>query len=183
MQKTHRHPEGHMARAAVEELLYVMDQAFDAPGEGQWESLLPNLADVSDDAWREVPPGASRSIRDIVLHIGACKYVYDNHAFGDAALSWDSKLVNPWPDTEPHMTEVVEWLQGGHRRLRHHIADLVDEDLEVPRRASWGQDYPTRWLINKMIQHDLYHAGEINHIRSLLTRDDSWAWEREPALS
>ena len=27
-----------------------------------------------------------------------------------------------------------------------------------------------------MIQHDLYHAGEINHIRALRRQSDAWAY-------
>jgi hypothetical protein len=34
-----------------------------------------------------------------------------------------------------------------------------------------------------MMQHDLYHAGEINHIRSLLSGDDRWLFERETSAS
>jgi hypothetical protein len=27
-----------------------------------------------------------------------------------------------------------------------------------------------------MIEHDLYHGGEINHIRSQHQQNDRWAW-------
>jgi hypothetical protein len=30
-----------------------------------------------------------------------------------------------------------------------------------------------------MIEHDLYHAGEINHLRSLRQGTDRWAHEME----
>jgi hypothetical protein len=29
-----------------------------------------------------------------------------------------------------------------------------------------------------MITHDAYHAGEINHLRSLLGTDDRWRFEQ-----
>jgi hypothetical protein len=29
-----------------------------------------------------------------------------------------------------------------------------------------------------MITHDAYHAGEVNHIRSLFSGDDRWMFER-----
>ena len=32
----------------------------------------------------------------------------------------------------------------------------------------------TRWLISAMIEHDLYHSGEINHVRALLQGNDAW---------
>jgi hypothetical protein len=34
--------------------------------------------------------------------------------------------------------------------------------------TSWGELKETRWII----QHDLYHAGEINHIRALHQQND-----------
>jgi len=47
----------------------------------------------------------------------------------------------------------------------------------VPGGRPGGEEYETRWIIAVMIEHDLYHAGEINHIRSLFEGEDSWAWE------
>jgi len=32
-----------------------------------------------------------------------------------------------------------------------------------------------------MITHDLFHAGEINHIRALHHEDDRWEWETDDA--
>ncbi len=37
---------------------------------------------VPEDGWLWVPP-AVRTIRQIVGHVGACKYMYDDYAFGD----------------------------------------------------------------------------------------------------
>ena len=34
----------------------------------------------------------------------------------------------------------------------------------------------TRWLISTIAQHDVYHAGEVNHIRSILASNDGWRW-------
>ena len=45
--------------------------------------------------------------------------------------------------------------------------------------TNWGEMKETRWIITVMIQHDLYHAGEINHIRSLRQQSDRWAHEAE----
>jgi hypothetical protein len=33
-------------------------------------------------------------------------------------------------------------------------------------------------IIRIMIAHDLYHAGEINHLRSLLQGTDRWPYDR-----
>jgi len=28
-----------------------------------------------------------------------------------------------------------------------------------------------------IIEHDVYHAGEVNHLRALRQDDDRWPWE------
>jgi len=38
--------------------------------------------------------------------------------------------------------------------------------------TSWDELKETRWIINMIIQHDLYHAGEINHLRVLHQQND-----------
>ncbi len=45
-----------------------------------------------------------------------------------------------------------------------------------PRPTNWGELRETRWLISTIAQHDVYHAGEVNHIRSILASNDGWRW-------
>ena len=47
-----------------------------------------------------------------------------------------------------------------------------DEELRKKRMAPWGTEANTRWIVNNKIQHDLYHAGEINYIRALRQKND-----------
>lgn len=60
-----------MSRAAVDQLLYLMDMAFDT--EGQWHSLLGNLRSVTADDWLWTPPDGARTIRLLAAHVAACK--------------------------------------------------------------------------------------------------------------
>jgi len=165
-----------MTTAAVGQLLYLLDEAF--AGE-DWHSLLGNLRAVAPEEWRWVPPGGDRSIRDIVQHVGGCKFMYEDHAFGQAALDWEHPLVEGGAALSD-ATSAIAWLRDGHARLRRSVAGLDDAELARFRRTNWGEQMETRWIIAIMIQHDLYHAGEINHLRSLYRRDDRWAHEREP---
>jgi hypothetical protein len=169
-----------MSRAAIDQLLYLMHEAFDA--EGHEHSFLTNVRGVPDDAWHWLPPGGSRPIFEIVSHVGLCKYVYDNNAFGDATMRWERPVSLPGIRREASKEEVIAWLREGQRLLRDNVAALEsDDELLTLRRSNWGQQYETRWLISVMIEHDLYHAGEINHIRALHQGNDRWAWEQDPA--
>jgi hypothetical protein len=166
------------SRAGIEALLYLLDEAFRGRGieeSDESQALLPNLATVPDEVWGVVPDGGARSIEAIVVHVGACKIMYDDYAFGGGALQWATPEVEPWPEGAAPRAEVVPWLEAAHVRLVDHVSALADDaELDRLRPANWGEDEPTRWLIAAMITHDAYHAGEINHLRSLLHGDDRW---------
>ena len=167
-----------VSRAAIEQLLYLMDEAFDA--EGHEHSLLANIRSVRDEDWAWVPEGGSRPVFEIVSHVGLCKYIYDNHAFGDGSMSWDRPRSMPGIRRDASKDEVISWLRDGQRILRASVDALESDDqLFVLRRSNWGQEYETRWLISVMIEHDVYHAGEINHLRALRQGNDRWAWQEE----
>ncbi len=166
------------SRGGIEALLYLLDEAFRGRGIAETDesqALLPNLATVPKGAWRALPDGAARSIEAIVVHVGACKIMYDDYAFGTGTLQWGTPEVEPWPDGQAPMDEVIPWLERAHTGLVEHVGALPDDtELTRPRSANWGEDRETRWLIAAMVTHDAYHAGEINHVRSLLDGDDRW---------
>jgi hypothetical protein len=66
-------------------------------------------------------------------------------------------------------------MREGHRLFVASVAALEDGDLATPRLANWGAMMETRQLIEVIIAHDFYHAGEINHIRATLQQRDRWA--------
>jgi len=157
-----------MTTPTLTQVLYLFDDAF----EGQdWHSLLSNVSSVKPDEWLWVPPGARRSIRYIVRHVGVSKYIYQNHAFGDVSFTWEDLHVVADNHVET-ITAAIEWLREGHEKLRASIAALDDEELLRPRLSPFDGPQETRWIIARMMQHDLYHAGEINHILALCRQDD-----------
>jgi hypothetical protein len=170
-----------MGREAVEQLVYMMDAAFD----GDEECLMANLRSVPDEAWHWTPRGAERSIAAMVGHLAACKWMYDDHAFGAGRLKWDDPAgslgssideMQAGPEAVSRQ-QVLDWLEDGHRRLREHVSELTDGDLLKPRHPPEGPLRETRWIIANMVRHDAYHAGEINHVRALMQGNDGWAWE------
>jgi uncharacterized damage-inducible protein DinB len=166
-------------RPGIEALLHLMEMAFGQPGveEEESQALLQNLASVPEAAWRALPKGAARSIESIVLHVGTCKVMYADYAFRDGTLDWSDTAVQPWPEGEAPRREALDWLVTVHNRLVEHVSGLADDaELDRPRRTNWGDEWRTRSIIGAMITHDAYHAGEINHLRSMLGSDDRWQY-------
>jgi hypothetical protein len=159
----------------INQLLDLMDAAFDDAG---WESLIGNLRATIPEDWEWIPDGGSRSIRDIVKHVGACKFMYENYAFGDGTMWWADSLVDGTAHTE-NLESAIGWLREGQQQLRTSIAALSDANLESEVRMNWGEFKPASYLVTVMTHHDVYHAGEINLLRSLHHRDDLWEHERE----
>jgi uncharacterized damage-inducible protein DinB len=168
--------------SGVRELLLLLDEAFAGAGieaSGESQALLTNLATVGEADWRAVAPGAVRTVEAMVLHVGTCKVMYDDYAFASRSLQWGGPPVQPWPEGEAPMAEALEWLRGTHQRFVEHVAALGDEDLDASRMTNWGEQRATRWIIAAIIGHDFYHAGEINHLRSLLSGEDRWLWVQQ----
>jgi uncharacterized damage-inducible protein DinB len=164
---------------AIDVIRFLLDEAFGGEGiveTNESQSLLANLATVDDGQWTAVPAHGRRSIASIALHVGSCKVMYDEYAFGNGALSWDDPAVVPWEADVAPRDGTVAWLRATHDRLMEHVAALGDDDLVAPRQTNWGELRETRWLLSTLMQHDAYHAGEINNIRALLGGDDAWRW-------
>ena len=166
------------ARGGIEALLNLMDEAFAGAGiaeSNESQALLPNLRSVPEDSWHAVPDGLARSIEAIAIHVGACKVMYDDYAFGPGRLRFGTPEVEPWAEGAAPRVEVVPWLELAQAQLVEHVAALAsDDELDRPRLTNWGELRPTRWIVAAMITHDAYHAGEINHLRSILGPDDRW---------
>ncbi len=169
-------------RGGIGALLELMDEAFRGPGieeSNEGQSLLGNLASVPADAWTALPAGAVRSIASIAIHVGACKIMYDDYAFGHGTLQFATPEVEPFAEEAVEPDAVIAWLEGAHQCLAAHVAALTDDaELDRPRPTNWGELRPTRWIIAAMITRDAYHAGEINHLRSLLGIDDRWRFQQ-----
>jgi uncharacterized damage-inducible protein DinB len=167
-----------VGRAALDAYLYLMDEAFAGD---DWHSLMTNVKAVHGDEWLWVPGGGARPIGEMVSHVAGCKNMYEDHAFGRATLTWgDPAADQKFHDATPvGIDAVLARLLEAQQRVRASVAALRDDaELVRPRRTNWGELKETRWIIKALIEHDLYHAGEINHLRSLRGADDRWAFDR-----
>ena len=160
-----------MLAPRIDELLLLMDRAF-ADSE---HSLLENLSSVHEDSWTLVPEGGKRSIQNIVAHVGMFKFMYANHGFREGDLDYGEPPAKPAPERLASVGAAMDYLREGHKYLTGCIRELEDDsELDALRKAHWGGLAPTRHIIVTMIEHDLYHAGEVNRARALLQNDDGW---------
>ena len=164
------------SRTAIDTLAWLIHDAFEGDPD---QSLLANLRNLSDEDWTTLPPGAGRSIADILEHVGWSKWMYEDYAFGPGSMKGDQPPLVPADNARSRpRDELMAWLTEGHRRWLAAVRALPDDsELQRERPTNWGDILPTRVLIRILIAHDIYHAGEINHIRVLLQGTDKWPYD------
>ena len=163
------------SRIAIETLALLIQDAFDGDPD---QSLIANLHGLRREDWTALPPGANRSIAEVLEHVGWSKWMYEDYAFGSASRRGDQPPLIPAAGASARpQQELLEWLTEGHERWLMSVRALSeDSELERDRLTNWGDRLPTRVIIRIMIGHDFYHAGEINHIRALLQGTDHWPY-------
>ncbi len=105
------------------------------------------------------PIAQAHSIWELTLHIAAWESIVRRRLAGEAV---EATPEQDWPPVRG--TSDTAWKQAladldrGHQQLRQAIAALRDDQL---RQKVVGQKYSTYGMLHGLIQHDLYHAGQI----------------------
>jgi len=106
------------------------------------------------------PLSDAHNIREIVLHIATWEEVVRRRFQGEAVA--DLPPEQDWPlvqdISEAAWRKVIDDLERGHRSLREAIARSGEMQLAemVP-----GKEHSVYHMLHGVIQHDLYHAGQI----------------------
>jgi uncharacterized damage-inducible protein DinB len=136
-------------------------------------SFVRNLESTTEEHWDALVPGQpfGRSIGYIAWHTVAGKHLYWDHAFGEKKLTGDytgQGVTNPRRTRD----EVIAYGRKWQAAWLESLGTVTEADLEGPSTAHWGQPLSLRRIIVAVIEHDIYHAGEINHLRALLDGSD-----------
>ena len=124
------------ARAGVDVLARLIEDAFDRD---QDQSLMANLRDLRQEDWTDLPSGAGRSIAEVLEHVGWAKWMYEDHAFGEASLSGNQPPLIPSDGASSRLPgELLEWLSRGHQRWLNSVRALPqDSELDRERLTNW----------------------------------------------
>ena len=149
----------------IHRILDQMDRAFSGDA---WHGppLMHLLEGVSaEDASKHVVPGA-HSIWELVHHVSAWHSIVQHRLQGEMV---DVTAERDWPPvwevSEPAWKRALESLVESRARLRHAAAAQRDDQLDEKIGATSVSRYQ---ILHGVIQHDLYHAGQIALLRKAL---------------
>jgi uncharacterized damage-inducible protein DinB len=137
-------------------------------GEAWHGPSLRELRDgvTAEQAARRVVANA-HSIWELVLHIAVWESVVRRRLEGEAL---EPTGEEDWPPvretTAAAWKKTLDDLERGHVSLRQAIASLGDARLEdtVP-----GKSYSVYFMLHGLVQHNLYHAGQIAILKKAVT--------------
>jgi uncharacterized damage-inducible protein DinB len=113
------------------------------------------------------PIAGAHTIWEIVVHMSAWESVVRRRLLGETVA--DLAPEQDWPAvtnvTEAAWRKTLEELEKSHAQTRQAIAQLSDERLDD---TVSGKNYSVYVMLHGVIQHDLYHAGQIAVLKKAL---------------
>lgn len=137
-----------------------------------WDTLLESINGLSQElSWASVQCQPDEylhsegSILSQIAHVANGKIIYASVGFRDTEVRWrelSPKIDSLWPNLDA----VVGWLHEAHAYWMDSWAKVEDLELERPRFN--GVFVPGWKLIATIMNHDHYHAGQIQLQRAIL---------------
>lgn len=147
------------------EIERVRDQLERAFAGDAWHgpSLSELLHDVDAESASAHPIEGAHSIQELVLHIIAWQNEARKRLSGGGH---DLPPEEDWPQGPGAWIALKESLAVAHQELMTAIGELDDSDLD---RAVMGTGGTVYHLLHGVIQHNLYHGGQIAILRRAST--------------
>ena len=152
----------------VERIVDQLDRAITAEA---WHgpALLEILEDVRFEQASARPISGGHSIWELTLHISAWLDAGRRRLAGERAQLTDAE---DWPAvpaiTNEAWANTKAAIRKHHQELRSAIATLSDSHLEQPIIPGMSSTYVT---LHGVIQHTLYHAGQIAILKKALAEE------------
>jgi uncharacterized damage-inducible protein DinB len=145
----------------MNEIERIIDQIRRAYDGDAWHGapLWAILTEVSAETASAKPIPGAHSIREIVRHITFWHDGVRRRIGGEVV---DADEVEQWPEAvdagHGAWQRELDDLERAHVALLEELSELGAEDLERPVP---GKPYTVYVLLHGLVQHNLYHAGQI----------------------
>ncbi len=150
----------------IKRILDQMDRSFE--GEAWHGPPLKPLLDgmTAEDAAKH-PIKEAHSIWELVLHLAAWNTIVHEELSGASAQIGSERDWPPlWEATNVEWQRAVQNLVNTHGRLRKAVEGFRDDQLdERPSKRTNNSRY---LMLHGIVQHDLYHAGQIALLKKAL---------------
>jgi len=157
------------------ECAFAADQLRRAFSGEAWhgDSLSEILTGITAAHANTRPIAGGHTIWELVLHIRSWTIAAAASTQGKPMPEWPGDLEDDWPSvkatTDSAWQEATKGLFDAGQNLADKIEQFGDSRLTetVP-----GRSYPFRHLFHGIVQHSLYHAGQIALLKKAVQKRD-----------
>ena len=154
-------------------LLHITAKAYDADEMAllsdvfPWRFVPPDRLerdpsrDLTEAVARTKPERWHQPIWDILKHVGECKAMYLEQAFGPPP--------EPYPEIGESLESLLAYLESVQRRCIACIEALDEADLGEPVPTDWHGESAAH-LFWVLAQHDVAHGAQIGVLRDAIER-------------
>ena len=133
-------------------------------------SLLKSLQEIPASFWNQKPKGVSHSIAELVYHIIDWKVFVVEKLKGNKTYNIEMNSEKDWRESVSVSNE------NEKKQLIEKIKNTQSALIEIlkAKTVSWlnefvpGRDYKNLYMVNGLVQHDIYHLGQINMLYAQL---------------
>ncbi len=126
-------------------------------------ALLESLEGLTAQQAAAKPLAQGHSIWEIVLHIAGWENVFRRRLEGEGQAA--EPEAGDFPSvgsSEEEWSDSLASLRAEHAKLLEVVSGMTDETLE---KNVAHRDYSVRFLLNGIVRHHVYHAGQIGILR------------------
>lgn len=146
----------------------ILDQFERAFSGDAWygDSLLEILGNVTTEKALARPFSNALNIWELVLHLTFTEEIMRRRIEGETLKIIGSEDFPTVSETsETAWKNAIRELKNSHEKLTETIKDLNDAQLDETVK---GYDHSKYFLLHGLIQHLIYHAGQIALIKKIL---------------
>jgi uncharacterized damage-inducible protein DinB len=149
----------------INRILDQMDRAYS--GEAWHGPDLKQLLDgISAEDASKHPVAGAHSIWELVNHIAAWNTIVQQKSKGEpVAMTTELDWPPVWETSEVTWKRALENFAESRTRLRNYVKTVHDDQLDEPIQR---ENYSRYVLLHGLVQHDLYHAGQIAVLKKAL---------------
>ena len=130
------------------------------------DSVLEILSDVQADVAAARPIKSAHTIWELVLHIAAWDDAVTRRIDGAVVNLSDRENFPPVADTtEKAWRNTVEHAKNTHAALVKAVAEFPESRLQQQVQGKSASYYTFFYMFAGIVQHQLYHAGQIVMLR------------------
>jgi uncharacterized damage-inducible protein DinB len=147
----------------------ILDELWRIHAGDAWHgpALKESLSGVTAEQAAARPVAGAHSIWELVRHVTAWENVFRLRLEGHPVTEPEEGDFPPVGDvSEEAWAETLRRLDDCHERLLRTVAQL--DGSALPEKVA-GKDYSTRFLLDGIVRHYVYHAGQIALLKKSFT--------------